>query len=266
MVKLSPNRNSPTAIALNGLHLNVPEPFRFKQFSVVQSRAAMKVGFDGVLLGAWTAVHDAERILDIGTGTGIVALMLAQRNPTAHIQAIDIDAGATLDATENFRASPWADRLSATRTSLEEFTELATRSSAPFDLIVCNPPFHAGPKSEHASRLRARHRDSLPLSTLFAAAELLGTATCTVSVIVPQTMILEATKAAKGNGWHVQRSLSVRPRPDKPKHRELLEFERGPSQANAPPCTAAKGIAIECTRHQYTAEFRELTEAFYLSL
>src|SRR6476620_10639106 len=134
--------------------------FNFKQFTVVQDRCAMKVGTDGVLLGAWTPlVNNPYNILDIGTGTGIIALMLAQRSHAEQIDAIEIDDAAYEQATENFENSPWNDRLYCYHAGLDEFVDEVEEE---FDLIVSNPPFYTeNYKSDNEQRDAARFEDSL---------------------------------------------------------------------------------------------------------
>lgn len=112
--------------------------FRFKQFTVIQNKAAMKVGTDGVLLGSWVDVESVERVLDIGTGSGLIALMIAQRNSTCIVDAIDIDGGACIQANENFKMSMWGRRLNVFNLDLQHFSSTQTGK---YDLIVCNPPF-----------------------------------------------------------------------------------------------------------------------------
>ncbi|MFM2293328.1 MAG: hypothetical protein RIS29_3141, partial [Bacteroidota bacterium] len=130
--------------------------FRFKQFTVFHDRCAMKVGIDGVLLGCWTNVADTSMVLDIGTGTGLIALMIAQRTD-AHIDAIDIDEGAFEQAMINVQASPWSSRLNVVLSSLQDFV-----SDKKYDLIVSNPPYFINSlKNPDEQRTTARHTDSL---------------------------------------------------------------------------------------------------------
>ena len=143
--------------------------FSFKRFTVWQRRAAMRVGTDGVLLGAWfDPGGDGARMLDVGTGTGVIALMAAQRNPSARIDAVEIDAGSCADAAENFAGSPWAERLALFGESFVSFCGHATRK---YDRIVSNPPYFVGSlKCPDPGRTRARHTDSLPHPELLAGA------------------------------------------------------------------------------------------------
>jgi tRNA1Val (adenine37-N6)-methyltransferase len=134
--------------------------FRFKQFTVEQDKCAMKVGTDALLLGAWADCSHATRVLDIGTGTGVLALMLAQRAPQAHIDAIEIDAAAAEQATQNVARSPWQSRVTVYEVSLQQFA--AANPLPIYDFIVSNPPFfHQSLKTPDPQRAQARHTDSL---------------------------------------------------------------------------------------------------------
>ena len=155
--------------------------FQFRQFFVGQQHCAMKVGTDGVLLGAWAT--GGHHILDIGTGTGVVALMMAQRFPSADIDAIEVDHDAAEQATDNVRQSPFASRVTVTHTALQNF-----HPSAPYDSIVCNPPYFLNSlKAPEASRSLARHAgdDSLTFRDIFVFAKANTTDTGVVNVVVP---------------------------------------------------------------------------------
>ena len=141
------------------------KPFQFKEFSINQDRCAMKIGTDAVILGAWTSInHNPNTILDIGAGTGVLSLMLAQRSNAEAIEAIEIDAQAFEQCSENFENSQWADRLFCYHASLLEFVEEVDDK---FDLIICNPPFYTEDyKTNSASRDLARFNDSMPFEPL----------------------------------------------------------------------------------------------------
>src|SRR5664279_1596216 len=140
------------------------KPFRFKHFSVDDSKCAMKVGTDGVLMGAWADVSAAEKILDIGTGCGLIALMAAQRS-NANITAIDIDEDATLQSKENFLSSPWHERIEAIHATVQQF-----QPDFLFDLIICNSPFFKNAlKTPYHERNLARHNDTLPFDSLVSS-------------------------------------------------------------------------------------------------
>ena len=141
--------------------------FKFKQFTIHHDRCAMKVGTDGVLLGAWASVRDARRILDVGTGSGLIAIQLAQRNPEARITAIEIDTDASGQAQENVSRSPWGDRIEVLCMDFGKYFP-----QEKFDLVVSNPPyFQESLKSPVAQRNQARHTDTLPFEALLSASE-----------------------------------------------------------------------------------------------
>ncbi len=158
--------------------------FKFKQFSIEQDRCAMKIGTDGVLLGAWTPIdNNPFTILDIGTGTGIIALMLAQRSNAQQIDAFEIDEEAYEQAVDNFENSPWSDRLFCYHAGLDEFIE---EPEEEYDLIVSNPPFYTEDyKSDNEQRDLARFTDSMPFEDLIEAADLLLSENGIFSVIIP---------------------------------------------------------------------------------
>ena len=158
--------------------------FQCKQFSLEQNRCAMKIGTDGVLLGAWTPIENNPfSILDIGTGTGIIALMLAQRSSANQIDALEIDEDAFEQATDNFENSPWSDRLFCFHAGLDEFVE---EPEDEYDLIVSNPPFYSEDyKSNNDQRDLARFQDAMPFEELIEAAALLLSENGIFSVIIP---------------------------------------------------------------------------------
>jgi tRNA1Val (adenine37-N6)-methyltransferase len=158
--------------------------FRFKQFTIQQERAAMKVGTDGVLLGAWASVPlPGGRVLDVGTGTGLIALMIAQRTVNVEVDALEIDPSSALQAKENFRNSPWRERLSCMHVSFQDY---AARCKTQYDLLICNPPFFsASSKTPSSEKNLARHDDSLGLDDLFKGAVGLMKKNSLISLILP---------------------------------------------------------------------------------
>ena len=184
----------------------------------------MKVGTDGVLLGAWVSLRGDERTaLDVGTGTGLIALMLAQRSAALTIQAIDIDPAAAEEAAANFAASPWATRLSARAVSLQDF------SGGPFDLIVSNPPFFkASLKAPDAQRRAARHDDTLPPADLIAAAAQLLSPSGRLAVIYPPEEARAFVLEAEAAGLYLSRLTRVISVAGQAPKRHLMEFSRTP--------------------------------------
>ena len=160
--------------------------FRFKQFTVDDSHCAMKVGPDGVLLGAWAPAADPRRVLDVGTGSGLIALMVAQRIGGEYsVLGIDVDGEAVRQASANFAASPWAERLQAKQVALQELAANEEAQGA-FDLIVSNPPYFVDSlKNPDAGRRLARHTDTLPFEELVTCSARLLAANGTLAVIVP---------------------------------------------------------------------------------
>lgn len=223
--------------------------FRFKRFSVVNRLAAMKVGTDGVLLGAWTDITGAGLILDAGTGSGLIALMLAQRAPHALIDAIDIVDDAVAEAAANIAASPWADRITACRADL-----LAYRPETRYDLIVSNPPFfNTTLRSPDDARALARHGDGLSFESLIAAAPPLLAADGRLAFISPADREDDIVCAAAMARMHVTRLTRVYTRLRAPSPTRLLwQLDMRP----APLVTASLRVGDSC--------YQALTGPFYL--
>lgn len=231
--------------------------FHFKQFSVRHDRCAMKVGTDGVLLGAWADVENKASILDVGTGTGLIALMAAQRNPLAYITAIDIDIDAVEQARENVEASPWNDRIRVL--SCDFCHPFETFHDERFDLIVSNPPFFKEQvHSDDTQRNLARSADALPLKTLLANAARLLAPDGILSLILPAQVVDEAIGEGALCGLYLSRRCTMRAKATKPSKRTLLEFSK--SMKN----TENSELILTDADNQRSDEYRILTEAFYL--
>ena len=233
--------------------------FQFKQFRIDQHFSALKVGTDGVLLGSWCDVEDAKMVLDIGCGTGLIALMVAQRNPDALIKAIDISSEAIKDCEANFYNSPWQQRVTSQEISLQEF---CATSMEQFDLIVCNPPYFKNSlKSEKGNKNLARHDDSLPFSLLLELVSSLLSAKGRLSIIIPFERADEAIAIAKINNLNLSRNCSVFSTTNSPEPiRSLLEFRKTMQEAQV------ETLSIEIERHRYTDEYIQLTKEFYLKM
>jgi tRNA1Val (adenine37-N6)-methyltransferase len=234
--------------------------FQFKRFSLEQDRTAMKIGTDGVLLGAWTPIENNPfSILDIGTGTGIIALMLAQRSSAEQIDALEIDEEAYEQAANNFENSPWNDRLFCFHAALDEFVE---EPEDEYDLIVSNPPFYSEDyKSENEQRDLARFQDAMPFEDLIEAAALLLSENGIFSVIIPFKEESTFLAIAKVQELYPIKITRVKGTPTTETKRSLLAFSR-----NITPNFPIDELIIETARHSYTSEYIVLTKDFYLKM
>lgn len=233
--------------------------FTFKQFSVNQDRCAMKIGTDGVLLGAWTPlINNPYNVLDIGAGTGILSLMLAQRSSAEQIDAIEIDEDAYEQCVENFEASPWGDKLFCFHAGLDEFVD---EPEDEYDLIISNPPFYTDNyKSDNSSRDLARFEDALPFEELIEAAALLLSDNGIFSVIIPYKEENRFVTMCKELDLFPLKITRVKGTPTSEIKRSLLAFCR---MEQAP---LVDELIIEISRHNYTSEYIELTKDFYLKM
>lgn len=233
--------------------------FQFKQFTVAQDRCAMKVGTDGVLLGAWTPIkHSPNSILDIGAGTGLISLMLAQRAFAELIDGVEIHPEAYEQCVENFEASPWNDRLFCYHASLQEFVEEIEDT---YDLIVSNPPFYAeNYSSGNTARDLARQNQSLPIEELLEAVASLLSKEGVFSVIIPfkeEDRILTLAQKKRLFPFQITR---VKGTSNSEIKRSLIAFSFKSL------VLAKKELILETSRHQYTAEYIALTKDFYLKM
>lgn len=236
-------------------------PFRFKQFVIEQDQCAMKVGTDGVLLGAWANVEDATSILDVGTGTGLIAIMCAQRNPVADIVGLELEPAAKRQAENNAQASPWNERITM---HLGDFTEnnwSKPHSLPTFDHILCNPPFFQNAKlSLDSARNLARHMNTLDLPRLAQGSAQHLSVHGRVSLIIPANQEESAIQAFQQHGLFNTRKTYVKGNRNSPVKRVLIEFQRMETPVSI------NEICIEISRHNYTPEYVALTKAFYLKM
>ena len=235
------------------------KPFKFKNFSINQDKCAMKIGTDGVLLGAWTDLEsNPYSILDIGAGTGLIAMMLAQRSEAEVIDAIEIDGDAYEQCVENFEASNWSNRLFCYHAGLDEFVD---EMEDIYDFIISNPPFYSEDvASGNKARDIARQNSSLPFDELLEGVAKLLTEDGIFATIIPYKEEVSFIGLAKENGLHPRRILRVRGNSTSPLKRSLVEF--GFNQSNC----SEQQLTIETKRHEYTTEYQELTKAFYLKM
>ena len=230
--------------------------FRFKQFSVLNDKTAMKVGTDGVLLGAWCNVNDAKRILDVGTGSGVISLMIAQRNNNAAILGIDIDIDSVSEARINFDNSPWRNRLSAEVADFNEFS-----ASCSFDLIVSNPPFFTnGVLPPDSSRKQARHNTSLSFTQLICHSAKLLMPTGILAFIAPAECVDEIRKAVVIEKLHIRRLTHVIPVEGASPKRIMIEISREDVT------TVFDTIIIQLANREYSPDYVSLTRDFYLKM
>ncbi len=234
-------------------------PFKFKEFEIKQEKSAMKVGTDGVLLGAWTSLKNKPySILDIGSGTGLIALQLAQKSNAELIDAIEIEPNAYEECVENFENSDWSDRLFCYHTSLKEFVEEIEDT---YDLIVSNPPFYnENYLSEDASRNKARSTSSLPFDELLLSVSKLLSKDGIFSVIIPFKEEVDFIENASINKLYINKITRVKGTENSDIKRSLLEFSFKPNKVEI------SELTIEIERHQYTSEYINLVKDFYLKM
>ncbi len=233
--------------------------FAFKQFTVFHDRCAMKVGTDGVLLGAWADVSGSRRMLDVGTGSGLIALMLAQRNPNVQVLAIDMDKDAVEQARENVRKSPFASRITVENISYQLF---ANEDCGYFDHIVSNPPFFASSLlSPDGRRSAARHEVSLDLEQLLDISRRILAPFGRISLILPFDAITKLQRLSERFGYFLVRETRVLPMPESSPKRILIELSMEPVLD-----PVRSELVIEQRRQAYTDEFSELVKDFYLYL
>lgn len=230
--------------------------FQFKQFTVRQQHCAMKVGTDGTLLGAWALASAGPcRVLDVGTGTGLIVLMMAQRYPEAQAIAIDIDEKAVFQAQENVQVSPFADRIQVFQADVQTFED-----SEKFDSIVCNPPFFEDSLvCPDPQRTEARHTISLGYRQLMESAFRLLKDDGRFSVIIPTDSRSRLESEAHLRGFFISRLCSVQTTPKKSPKRYMIEFTKQPVNE----IDITNGI-LELSPQIKSDWYRELTQDFYI--
>ena len=241
------------------------QPFQFKKFKVHQDRCAMKVGTDGVLLGAWSSIeHEPKSILDIGAGTGVIALQLAQRSSASTIDAIEIDDQAHEQCTHNFENSDWADRLFCYHASVQEF---ASEMEHKYDLIVSNPPFFKAPKSIDAQtqntsqeRAVARFTDTLPFKHLVVCAAHLLSQNGVFCTILPHKEADSFIEIAAQNKLFISKICTIRGIKTSKIKRCMLAFSLHQSKPKT------QELIIEVSRHNYTQDYKNLVRDFYVKM
>jgi len=231
------------------------QSFVFKQFIVKQSKCAMKVGTDAVLLGAWAHIPPTGSILDVGTGTGIIAMMAAQRSACS-VDAIEIDIDAYIQAVENSKNCKWADRISVHHKSLQDYS---TEAGKKYEAIVSNPPYFSNSlQSASESRTLARHTCTLKFEELLNGAVSLLHKNGTFATILPPKESEDLISIAKEKGLHLTRLTRVQTCITKQPKRMLMQFDF------APKAFSENTLIIETGDHSYSSSYKELTRDFYL--
>lgn len=231
--------------------------FKFKRFTIRDDKCALKLGTDAVILGAWTTVKNNGSKFDIGTGCGILAMMLAQRS-TGTIDAIDIHLPSVTQANKNFKNSPWIERMQVIHSSLQKFS---ATSENKYDLIISNPPYFENDlKSPNELKNMSRHNDQLPFSELISGVNILLKPTGKFSLILPSSASIRFENEANLQHLYCQRETIVFPKPDKKPNRILLEYGKKPVISKA-----STSLTIRNIDNSYTKEYIELTQDFYLN-
>ncbi len=229
--------------------------FTFKQFTIKQDICTMKVNTDGVLLGAWAEVEDCKKILDIGSGTGVIALMVAQRTKDVEIIGIDIDTNSCIEASENVENSIFKKKVEITNISIQDF---ANSTDEKFDLIVSNPPFFTGGTfSANENKANVRHTIKLPHGDLLNAVNTLLSPTGKFSLILPFIEGLRFIELAERSNLHLTRYTEVHHNLDKPVERILITLSKTPVKIKK------SSLYIKQDESAYTADFISLTKDFY---
>jgi len=232
------------------------KPFRFKQFDIFQDQTAMKVGTDGVLLGAWAKKENPKHILDIGAGTGLISLMLAQRFPAAFIDAVELDESAYHQTQENFYNSKFNSRLSVTQTAIQEYEPHQL-----YDLIVSNPPFFiTNERVESDARKAARQQETLTFEDLLFKTQLLLAEDGVATFILPFDLQDHFIQIAKTQNLYPKHILHIKGNKEAPFKRSIIElsFKENKCQFST--------LIIEVERHRYTDDYIQLTKEFYLKM
>lgn len=231
--------------------------FQFKQFLIRQEGSAMKVGTDSVILGAWVSVDKVHTALDVGAGTGILSLMLAQRMPGL-IDAVELDENASRQAQENVENSPWRKRIRIIHDSFQHFASTASRK---YDLVISNPPFfNKSHKAGFTERTLARHTSALPWEKLINGSANVLNEEGRLAVIIPGDDYNLFSRLAEIAGLKPQRLLKVFPKPGAPVKRIAVEYSFHDAQLREEELIIEKG-----ERHNYTDGYRKLTHDFYLN-
>lgn len=236
------------------------KPFKFKEFTIHQDKTAMKVGTDAVLLGAWCSLQNQpDSMLDVGSGTGIIALMLSQRSDAMTIDAVEIDENAYEQTVENFEQSDWADRLFCYHASFQEFACEMAEEGETYELIISNPPFYTDNyETENVARNKARFTSSLSFEELLNGTSKLLHPQGVFAIVIPFKEEENFLCLAEKVKLYPKRICRVKGNPTASLKRSLIEFSFTKSEIKS------EELTIEINRHQYTEEYINLTKGFYL--
>lgn len=234
------------------------KPFQFKEFSISQEHAAMKIGTDSILIGAWTPIKSNSRVLDIGTGTGLLSIMLAQKvNGNFIIDAIEIDKNAIKDAEKNFAKCPWSKSINLQHISLQDYN-----TDILYDVVISNPPFYQGEDSPDLSKNKARNiHATLNFKTLLEKSSKLLKEEGYLYLIIPMDASKTIETEANIYGLHVSRKINVRPTPTKDYIRVMIEFQKTKTTIN----TQVAELCIQTIDRNYSDTFKTLTHNYYLN-
>lgn len=231
--------------------------FKFKQFTIEQGDCAMKVSTDACIQGAWTPINEhVSSVLDIGTGTGLLSLMMAQRNATARIDAVELDASAAAQARDNFVASPWQERLTVYHADVKAY-----QTPHRYDMVICNPPFFQNSlQGDNATRNMARHTNSLSYEDLLWSFDRVLADEGYASILLPVTEFSMWEELLASKEWYIAKKLMIKPRAELRHNRVVGVCKRG---------NATNDLTEELciyTTDGYTEHFTELLAPFYLKL
>lgn len=233
------------------------KPFQFKQFSIKDENSALKVGTDAVLLGAYVKLENIKSVLDIGCGSGIIALMMAQKSNST-IDAIDIDFESIQEAKVNFKNSPWSDQIIAIHTSLSDFVK---QSNKKYDLIISNPPFFNNSLKSSSDRNNlSKHTSILNHEDLVFGVKNLIAPNGVFAVIIPFDQITSFLNIAFIEGFHCFQKLIIYPTPKKPANRVIIEF-----RSNRFNKSTEENLTIRDESGNFTEQYKTLTSDFYLN-
>lgn len=236
--------------------------FKFKKFTIQQEKTAMKVGTDAVLLGSWCSLKNTpDTILDVGAGTGVISLIMAQRSKATTIDAVEIEENAYQQTVENFEASAWGDRLFCYHSSFQDFVSEMQEENEKYELIISNPPFYTDDfKTDDKARNNARFTIALSFEELLNGVSKLLSINGVFSTIIPFKEQEAFVKTASNNNLFVNRICNVKGNVLSKTKRSLLEFSFQKTEVKK------EELVIETQRHQYTQDYINLTQDFYLKM